>query len=208
MGKIPITKEKPFIILLLGQSGAGKGTQSRMLAEHFPKICPDRKVLRFATGNEVRALAKEDSHAGKIARERNSRGELQPLEWAVTFWTNFLWKNYTGEEYIIFDGAPRRVDEALRLQSLLADFYKIPIVAVHIMISDDEALRRIVERHAKENRDETANSEAIRNKLRWYHDDVLPAVAHMKQEDAFTVIEVDGNQSKQDVFEAIISQIF
>ncbi len=208
MGKIPVIKEQPFIILLLGQSGAGKGTQSRMLAEHLAKICPDKKVLRFATGTEVRALAKEDSHAGAIARERNSRGELQPLEWAVTFWTNFLWKNYTGQEYIIFDGAPRRVDEAHRLQSLLADFYKIPIVAVHIMISDDEALRRIVERHAKENRDETASVEAIRNKLLWYHDDVLPAVAHMKREDDFAVIEVDGHQSKQAVFEAIVSKLF
>lgn len=198
--------QKPTAILFVGQSGAGKGTQVQLLPAIFRHLC---RVHMFETGLKVRSLAKEDSFAGRQAKKLNDTGKLQPLEWAIMFWMNFLKEKLTGEpEVVIIDGSPRRIEEAQAMERILVDFYDMDVFVIHIIVPDTIAGSRIKERASKENRPESATPEAIKEKLGWYHTQVVPAVEWIKQSSKFTLIEVDGTPEEAEVNLKIATALF
>ncbi len=206
--KISFPAQKPFAIMLIGQSGSGKGTLAPLLMNHLLLNDSSRKVLISATGDHFRKLLKENNYTTNLIKEKNDSGELIPLAWPVMLISTFLTDHFTGDEYIIFDGSPRRKDEAKIMESLIRDFYGLEIFVIHLTVDDDTAFKRLIERHKHNPRPETSNPESIREKLSWYHKDVMPAIRYMKTSHAFVVIEVDGTISKEAVFEKVIEELF
>jgi adenylate kinase len=99
-------------LLVLGPPGAGKGTQAGRLAA-------DLGVAHIATGDMFRALLRTDSPLARRLRSFMDRGELVPDDL-----TNELLEKRLAEpdaaNGFILDGYPRNVDQARRLDALLA----------------------------------------------------------------------------------------
>lgn len=133
------------IIFFVGPPGCGKGTQAKKLAKK-------NHYLHVSTGDLIRSIAidPDATEAEKsILSEVNTRGKLAP-DWFICgliFRTieRFLKKQeYKG---IIFDGAIRTIEQAMRVSQYLEtkDLDKNAVV-VAIMISDEEAFNRLTKR--------------------------------------------------------------
>lgn len=198
--------KKPVAIIFMGQSGSGKGTLSTLLQEFLLANDPDSGAIRSVTGDQFREWQKSGTYISGLVKESNEKGELQLLLWATMLWSKFLDGNFTGKEHIIFDGSPRREDEAKIMESLI-EFLKIDAVVVHIKTDDELCAQRLIERKDDDRKD-TSTPEKIAEKLSWYKPEVLPAVEYFKNSDFFRVVEIEGERPTKDVFEEIFFEIF
>lgn len=177
-------------IIILGRSGSGKGTQAILLKK---KLEP---CLHIVAGDLFRALAQKEGLAGRKVKEILAAGGLPP-EWLAEFlWGKELIENLLGEENIIFDGSPRRVGEAERLDEVLGWLGRPSPRAVLVDITEQEAITRLLKRGRGD--DQESN---IRARLDWFNKSVLPVIDYY--ENSGRLIKVDGIGSVEDVFARI-----
>ena len=177
---------EPRTIVMLGKAGSGKGTQVELLQK---KLTPH---LTIHTGTLFRTLAAHDSLIGRKAKEELERGELLPSWLATLLWQKVILEHFKGTEYLIFDGLPRRLEEATELANLLTWLGRPEITTVLIDISDEEALKRLTSR-ARE--DDT--HDAINVRLRWFRQDVGPVIDYYKNKGQLT--QIDGVGTVEEV---------
>lgn len=207
MRKIKLFNGEPCAIIFIGQSGAGKDTQLLLLKEYI-SARSDRNILAYISGDHFRKQEKENSYTARIIKEKNSEGKLLSLNWAVMHWSNFLEQSYTGQEHLIFNGSPRQLLEAKLLEAALCDDYGLSPFVIHLLADDETAYQRILKRNETEKRNETSSESSIREKLRWYHEKVLPAVEHIEGRAQFTLIEIDGSPPPDAVFADVVARLF
>ena len=189
---------KAFIFF--GRSGCGKGTQAKLLAD-FLKM-KNREVIYTETGNQFREFIKSENYSGKLASNILKEGGLIPVFLPIWIWTGIMVNNFTGEQDLILDGVCRRYEEAVALDSAF-DFYKIekPNVIL-INVSKDWSYTRMIERKRADD-----TPEKIQNRLTWYEKDVLPSIEYFRKNAGYNFIEINGEQSVEDVHQDIISAL-
>jgi adenylate kinase len=176
-------------ILILGPQGSGKGTQAKRIAERYD-------VPHVATGDILRAAVAEGGDLGRRVEPILERGDLVPDDLMV----DLIRERIAGESGFVLDGFPRTVPQAEALDTMLDEVGK-PLDAVLLLeVSDETALRRLLERGSEEGRADDA-PEAIRNRLRLYHGLTEPVVDRYRAEGV--LVGVDGEQSIEDVSSAI-----
>jgi adenylate kinase len=185
---------KPLTIVFLGRSGSGKGTQ----AEKLMKYLGEADVLYIVTGNLFRALATKESVIGrKVARELKS-GELPPDWLATTLWQHELVEKLVSDQQtIFFDGALRRVPEAVALDAMLEWLGRPPVIPVLIDVTRQEAFKRLKLRQRSDDTDE-----AINRRLDWYDQDVIKVVKYY--EELGRLKRVDGMPPPDKVFQNLL----
>ena len=190
----------PRIIFITGQSGAGKDTLATSLAESFEEKYG--QTISFSSGEEVRRFGQTGTYTAELVRENNQKGKLAP--WFALIGTHFnkINNEFTGDENIIWNGSPRTPRE-FEINSQMVEFYGLKADLVYLKVSDEECLRRIVERQKLESREGTANLEAINTKLKFFHEAVLPAIELARKDENYTVHEIDGSGTKEEVFERV-----
>jgi len=189
---------KAFVFF--GRSGCGKGTQAKLLADFLKAKGGD--VIYIETGNAFRELIKGDSLTSKNIQEILKDGHLIPVFLPIWVWTDFIIKNYTGKEDMILDGVCRRYEEAVALDSLF-DFYKIEKPNIILMnVSKDWSYTRMMERKRADD-----SPEKIQNRLGWFEKDVLPSIEYFKNKTGYNFIEINGEQSIEDVHKDIIKAL-
>jgi len=124
-------------LILFGIQGSGKGTQGKVLKEHFD-------MAYFETGAQLRKLASEESTLGQKVKEIIEAGHLVPNEIVMEIVEDFLSKVPNGKS-IIFDGIPRKIVQAESLAKLL-DQNNRKYKAVILDLSEEEALNRLTKR--------------------------------------------------------------
>jgi adenylate kinase len=124
-------------LIFFGMQGAGKGTVGKRVAEKF-----NLKV--FETGAELRRLASEPSDLGKKVKEIIEAGHLVSNEIVMEIVENFM-KTLAPGENVLFDGIPRKVEQANSLNEVLKK-YDRTYKAVILEISEDTALKRLTTR--------------------------------------------------------------
>lgn len=175
---------------MLGRSGSGKGTQGEFLRQ---KLEP---CLYVYTGDSFRQLAHKNSVAGRKVKQVMDAGGLPP-EWLAAFlWQRELLDNLRGGESIIFDGTPRRLDEAKEMDKTLGWLGWTNITAVLIDITEAEAMTRLLGR--KRGDDDEA---AIKNRLSWFESDAAPAIDYYRA--TGRLVTVDGLGTVEEVWERI-----
>ena len=190
-----LNEKKAFIFI--GRSGGGKGTQANCL---MGRLAPSKSIY-MQSGAELREFIKGGSYTQKLSAEVFNNGILQKEFVAIHMWTQVLMDQYTGEEYLIFDGSPRRVHEAGVMASMF-EFYGIKkVYIIHLDVPREVARERLI---ARKRIDDTL--EGIEKRLSWYESDVLPALEFFKgkEKDGFFVLEVNGNQPVDKVCEEIV----
>jgi adenylate kinase len=188
--------------IFIGRSGCGKGTQVALYMDKIKDI-NGLKTLHIETGSLLRALVKTTSFTAEKTKEILETGKLMPESIVIGLWVNYLIDNFTNNENLVFDGAPRRLTEALLLDGTL-NFYKIKkYKAVYINVSKEWATARLL---ARGRADDT--KEGIGNRMSWFDADVLPCVEFFRSNENCEFIEINGEQTIEQVSEEIMKKVF
>lgn len=193
---------KPLTFIFAGPSGCGKGTQVELLKKHLQEKNPDIKQFHSYTGDGFRAFIDGTTAASRRAREIQMAGGLQPEFLAVWIWADLFIKNLTGEEHLFIDGSPRKLGEAIVLDSALDFFKREQTQVIVINVSDGETTSRLL---ARGRADDTA--EAIKKRLGWYRDLVVPSVEYFKNRPGYRFIEINGEQTPKKVHQDILKAL-
>ena len=125
-------------IIMLGGPGTGKGTVGGKIAKDF-------NLAHIATGDMFREEIKNQTEFGKRIESYISKGLLVPDELVIETVENRLMKN-DAENGVVLDGFPRTVNQAKALAQFLKDNGKKITMAVELNISDENIIKRIVNR--------------------------------------------------------------
>ena len=118
-------------IILLGQPGAGKGTQAQFLADRY-------RIPQISTGNILRAETKAGTALGQEARGYMESGALVPDRLVIEMVKRRVVQPDCKDGFII-DGFPRTVAQAEALRDAGIDVDAV----VEFDVDDAEILRRM-----------------------------------------------------------------
>jgi adenylate kinase len=183
--------------IFIGRSGCGKGTQIELLKEFL--AAKDQTIFSVETGNRFREFVKGKGYANLTAEMIMARGERQPEFLAAFMWSNELIENFKLERALIFDGTPRSLPEAKILDSALRFFGRTEVVVVYLGITRTEAEKRL----AKRGRRDDLSQEEVEKRLDWFDKDVAPAIEFYRNHDEHTLLEINGEQSIEQIAEEI-----
>lgn len=124
-------------LIFFGMQGAGKGTLGKSIAKKY-------KLQIFETGSELRKLAKEDSILGKKIKSIIEAGHLVSNDVVMEIVENFM-NNLPEGVNVLFDGIPRKTEQAESLNTLLDKHNRI-YKGVLIEIARETALKRLTTR--------------------------------------------------------------
>lgn len=192
---------RPQTFIFFGKSGSGKGTQARLLGDYLKKI-KSNKVLYIETGEGFRQFMETGSHTANLTKQVLADGGLMPVFMPIWLWTDFLVKNYNGTEDLILDGLCRRPAEAPVLDSALKFFGQKNPIIVYINVSNDWAFTRMKARGRKDDTDEY-----IKSRLEWFEWNVVPSIAYFHEHPDYTFLEINGEQTVEEVHNEIISRL-
>jgi adenylate kinase len=126
---------RPRVTIFLGAPGSGKGTQSSWLAEKQGIPC-------LSTGALLRAEAKKNTPSGVRMRRTLASGSLVSDELVCELVGEQLRAEASGRG-LILDGFPRTVEQAVYLDSLLADLALPGPTVIYLQVSEAGLLRRL-----------------------------------------------------------------
>ena len=218
--------KKPLIIILIGKSGSGKGTQADLLMKKFG-------LDYIGAGNMIRTRMKKEDFTGKKIKALYEKGILHPVAVVFDLWLDNIekFKKKKNLKGLLIDGNPRRLIEAQLMDSALEWYeWNKNVKVILVDISDKEAILRLTKRRickdCKElipfvgefkkikkchkcngqlirRIDDTVNS--AKNRLAWFKRDVVPAINYYKK--TGRLIKVNGEQPIEDVFKDILKVI-
>jgi adenylate kinase len=173
------------MILLMGISGSGKGTQGALLAEKS-----HLKII--STGELLRTYGSDEQH-------RRMETGIFLADEEVTELLNRALADLPDQNAVILDGYPRRISQAdWLLEQAAAGRFKLEKV-LHLIVSREAVKARLLERGRKDDHDA-----AIEKRFSEYEKGAFPVIEHLKKA-GVPVIEVNGEQSVEEVNEAIMA---
>jgi adenylate kinase len=188
--------------MFYGCSGSGKGTQAALLMEYLKKEDPKGKILYIQTGQKFRDFAKLDYYTSRRTADVINSGHLMPAFLPIWIWTDFLIKNLDENDHIIFDGLVRRADEAPIFDGAMKFYARKKPYIILLNVSEKWATERLLERRRSDDK-----TEEIKKRIDWYRTDVVPTLDFFKNNDYYTFLEINGEQTIEQVHEEIIKKI-
>ena len=125
-------------IVLFGPPGSGKGTQSDKIVEKY-------KLAHLSTGDILREEVKNQTETGKKAKAIMDKGELVSDSIVVEALENKT-KTKLDAPGIVFDGFPRTIEQAERLDPMLAGAGRAVTRVILIDVPEDELVERLAGR--------------------------------------------------------------
>ena len=207
-------------LMMLGPPGAGKGTQAKKLAQRFD-------IPHVSTGDMLREARRKKTKLGDKAGEYMDAGKLVPDEVVIGIVAERLEEDDASGGFIL-DGFPRTRPQA----EALADMGVELDAVLNIDVSDDEVVRRLGGRlscpscgavyhkeasppsepdvcdacgHEGLITREDDQPEAIRQRLRSYHEQTSPLIEFY--DDRGVLENIDGTGSPDEVTEVIADRI-
>ncbi|KAA6205930.1 MAG: adenylate kinase [Candidatus Tokpelaia sp.] len=174
-------------LVLLGAPGAGKGTQSAILAGKYA-------VPQLSTGDMLRAAVAAGTETGKKAQNLIKNGALVPDDIVNRIVFDRL-DAYDCQKGFILDGYPRTVAQAQALQQVLSD-KNIALDAVIEIKADETALLNRMKKRAAETLAQGGmvraddNPESFAKRLAEYKRKTLPLSEYYREQRQLR--EVDG----------------
>ncbi len=123
-------------LVILGKQGAGKGTQSQRLAQHYG-------VPRISTGDIFRKAVELGSEAGVRAKKYMDAGDLVPDDVVIGVVEERLSQEDARKGFVL-DGFPRNVEQAAALDEELGR--KVVDLVIELEVPTEIVLRRLSSR--------------------------------------------------------------
>src|SRR5258706_2620694 len=198
-------------ILLLGPQGSGKGTQARFICDKFG-------FSYFESGAYLRRIAEDNPELKKWLSE----GKLVPDREMTSYLSAFLDSEnlYDG---IIFDGFPRTASQYHFWKNWLTDREIKLDLAITLIISEKETIRRLTARRMDPSTGEIYNLitepppsgvdsskliqreddklPAIEKRLALYKERTEPLILELKKD--IKVVEINGERPVEEIFKDI-----
>ena len=182
------------VIILVGRSGSGKGTQGQFIKKFLEENFPTNEMHYLSTGDEMRRIMKQSSYTAKLSRSAMENGSLQPMFFSVYVWAKYLMEHIHGSDSIVFDGVPRRTEEAKILHSAIKFYGWEKPVVINIDVSDEECIKRMMERKRADD-----TEESFHKKMEWYKMEVEPMLQWYSESNLYTYVKVDGMKSVEEI---------
>lgn len=187
-----------MLIVLIGPPGAGKGTQSNNLVDHFG-------IPHLSTGEMLRRAVRAGSSQGKIAGPIMDTGDLVPDELVIEIVRTRLAEGDCVKG-ALFDGFPRTVSQAEALDALLAEHGRSIDAAIEIRVPELELTKRLGKRYRELSTPRPEDRpDAIPRRLEVYRNETTPIIAYYKRQGLLKVI--DGMGSQEEVLERMLNSI-
>ena len=183
-------------IVLFGKPGAGKGTQADFLKIKY-------NLFHISTGDLFRFNITNKTSLGNLAKTYMDNGDLVPDEVTIEMLKECVESNFKSEGFI-FDGFPRNLKQAQKLDEIMSDMNMHLDFVFHIDV-DEKILTSRIENRAKQEKiirkDDT--SAVLIERLKVYNRDTKPVLDHYFNQNILNVIdgmgtidEVSSNISK------------
>ena len=192
----------PQTYIIIGRSGAGKGTQADLLQEYIKQQDSNAGILYVESGEEFREFLKRDTHASKLAQNINIEGKLQPAFLAIWVWAKSLIENLDDKKLLIIDGTPRKINEAHVLDEAFSFYGRKDTNVIFINVSDKWASDRLKERKRSDDTDE-----GIEKRLNWFDEETMPAVEFYRNNSQYNFFEINGEQTVEEVHNEIVKNL-
>ncbi len=184
-------------IVIFGPPGAGKGTQSKIVAQEFG-------LKHISTGEILRAAIAEQSPLGIEAQRRIDKGNFVSDEIAIGLIEEELSKNGVVNGYV-FDGFPRNTLQAAKLDEMLGSTRHSVTMMISLEVFDDELVARLLNRGKETDRPDDKEESIIRKRLDIYENTTRPVLDYYKSQGKLKGI--DGIGSVNEIFERICTTI-
>lgn len=181
-------EQEPYIFLLFGRSGCGKGTQAKLLIDYLGKKDEKNNVLYIYAGEKFRELSGHDSLTAKLTEKVLMAGDKVPDFLAIWVWSNEMVEKMRENLHLMIDGSPRTVLEAKALDETFEFYKREKIKPILIDVSPEEIKDRLLKRGREDD-----NEKQIMHRLAFYEKNVAPAVEYYRKESKNKLIVVDGN---------------
>ncbi|XP_078075572.1 adenylate kinase isoenzyme 5 [Mustelus asterias] len=193
-------KARPWIILLIGGPGSGKGTQSLKIAQRygFEYISVGellrRKMIHNATSNRKWSLI------AKII----TNGELAPQETTITEIKRRLMQLPDAQGFVI-DGFPRDVAQELSFEDQICT----PDLVVFLACANHRLKERLEKRAAQQGRPDD-NPKAIHRRLTTFKQNTIPLVKNFQERGLIVTLDADRDEEEvfDDISVAVDSKLF
>lgn len=182
-------------IVLMGLPGSGKGTQGKLLAERLSGV-------RFSTGDRFRALREGDGALSKRVAAAYESGLLFP-DWFATHLFEDAVLKLSPDTSIVFDGFPRTRAQAESLDETM-DWLGRSYTVVNLVVPEEEALRRQIERAKTDDRPDSSTEEKVRIRFDEYHK-TAGALDFFRENG--TLIEIDGTPTVEEIAKVIAEKL-
>lgn len=186
--------------IFIGQSGSGKGTQAALLDQSIHSTYPGASLLHFETGNIFRSFIQSDSYTAHKTKEVMDQGILPASFIGVHVWSHELISAFDGQDFVIIDGTPRVAEEVPILLSA-SKFYGWDTTVIYIEVGDAWANDRLLGRGRA---DDVVELERVA-RLKWFHDNVMPAVELLRTSADVRFLTINGERSIEDIHTDIVA---
>ena len=190
-------------IIFIGRSGCGKGTQADLLQEKLREKTPVTPIFYLETGERFRDYIKLDTYSSNLSKDIMDKGGLQPEFLAVWNWSSLFIEKMKGDEHLILDGTPRKLDEAEVLDSAMRFYKREKPFVIFLDVSKEFSIARFKDR----GRADDKSLHAIEERMKWYEEHVVAAVRYYWQNDSYRLLHINGEQSIENVHAEIVSKM-
>jgi adenylate kinase len=172
-------------IILFGAPGAGKGTQANFLINEFD-------LIQISTGDMLREAVKRKTELGKQVETIMANGDLVPDDIIFSLISDRL-NSKDIKNGFIFDGFPRNLQQAQKLDEIINDMHISIDYIFHINV-DEEILTSRIENRAKQEKisrkDDT--SAVLIERLKVYNTETKPVLKYYSNQNKLNIIDGMG----------------
>ena len=174
-------------IVIFGPPGAGKGTQSNLIAKKF-------KLHQLSTGELLRKEIKDGTELGKQISSIINAGNLVSDVIVGDLIEKYL-SNKIYNSRIIFDVYPRNLAQARNLDHLLEKYGQKIDIVLKLSVSLETIKKRILERKTLEKRVDDSENIAIK-RYETYENNIKPVIDFYKQSNLLKVVNGETSISQ------------
>src|SRR6476469_3638504 len=185
-----------FNLILFGPPGSGKGTQSEKLIRKYG-------LKHLSTGDLLRDEISKKTILGIEAKKFIDIGQLVPDEVVIGMISSEL--DAHRDTGLLFDGFPRTQAQAEALDKLLKFKNSEIGVFLSLEVSEEELIKRLLNRGLTSGRTDDTNEEKIRARINEYRIKTEVVADYYSQFDKVVIVKGEG--TVEEVFNTLCKEI-
>jgi len=184
--------------IIFGPPGAGKGTQSALLAGKYT-------LTHISTGDLLRKEIDSKSVLGLKVKALIENGKFVDDATILEMINNVITSQSPDIKGYILDGYPRTIPQAEALDKILEERNQKVAAVISLEIDEEVIFQRIAHRARIEDRKDDMERATIENRIVQYHRKTEPLIAYYKERGKY--YPVNGNKNVEENFNEICSII-
>lgn len=176
-------------VVIFGAPGSGKGTHSDHIVNKY-------NLVHISSGELLRAEIAAGSEVGKQVEGLLLKGHLAPDDIIVDLLKAKI-ESAVGVNGFIFDGFPRNVAQAARLDEILGSINEGVGVMLNLDVEEETLMERLLLRGRCDD-----NRETIANRLKVYNFVTCPVMDYYKSKGSY--VRIDNNGTIEECFDQIV----